>query len=203
MIVGISLFLNLVGACSGREGRLSCPRCALLQHDLDAVYCKACGQMLQIRTRRYAPAWDAPFSPAGAARHPPARTPWPSPRSYAALLAGALSRPHLPDHRLQRRRQRVDLGDGGDQLLPRAIPRPTATSPSTRRSACCCLAAARAGAWPAWLVHLLALLLLAGRLAHAWSFSTEALRAPVARRRHGADRGHAGHRRRCSACCGA
>ena len=26
----------------------TCPRCALLEHDIDAVYCKACGQILQI-----------------------------------------------------------------------------------------------------------------------------------------------------------
>jgi voltage-gated potassium channel len=49
MIVGIGLFLNLVGAVfRPRKVDHACPRCALLQHDLDAVYCKACGQILQI-----------------------------------------------------------------------------------------------------------------------------------------------------------
>ena len=49
MIFGISLFLNLVGALF-RPSKVDyrCPRCALLEHDVDAVYCKACGHMLQI-----------------------------------------------------------------------------------------------------------------------------------------------------------
>ena len=49
MIIGISLFLNLVGAVfRPRKVDHACPRCALLEHDVDAVYCKACGQILQI-----------------------------------------------------------------------------------------------------------------------------------------------------------
>ena len=49
MIIGISLFLNLVGAVfRPRKVDHACPRCALLEHDADAVYCKACGQILQI-----------------------------------------------------------------------------------------------------------------------------------------------------------
>jgi voltage-gated potassium channel len=49
MIFGISLFLNLVGALfRPRKVDHRCPRCALLEHDIDAVYCKACGHMLQI-----------------------------------------------------------------------------------------------------------------------------------------------------------
>jgi voltage-gated potassium channel len=49
MIVGISLFLNLVGSLfRPKKVDHACPRCALLEHDLDAVYCKACGQILQI-----------------------------------------------------------------------------------------------------------------------------------------------------------
>jgi voltage-gated potassium channel len=49
MIFGISLFLNLVGAVfRPRKVDHACPRCALLRHDVDAVYCKACGQALQI-----------------------------------------------------------------------------------------------------------------------------------------------------------
>ena len=49
MIFGISLFLNLVSAVfRPRKVEHTCPRCALLEHDVDAVYCKACGQILQI-----------------------------------------------------------------------------------------------------------------------------------------------------------
>ena len=49
MIFGISLFLNLVGAVfRPKKVEHACPRCALLEHDVDAVYCKACGQILQI-----------------------------------------------------------------------------------------------------------------------------------------------------------
>lgn len=49
MIFGISLFLNLVGALfRPRKVEHRCPSCALLEHDLDAVFCKACGRMLQI-----------------------------------------------------------------------------------------------------------------------------------------------------------
>ena len=49
MIFGISLFLNLVGAAfRPKKVEHACPRCALLEHDVDAVYCKACGQILQI-----------------------------------------------------------------------------------------------------------------------------------------------------------
>ena len=49
MIFGISLFLNLVSAVfRPRKVDHTCPRCALMEHDVDAVYCKACGQILQI-----------------------------------------------------------------------------------------------------------------------------------------------------------
>jgi voltage-gated potassium channel len=49
MIFGISLFLNLVGAVfRPRKVEHACPRCALLRHEVDAAYCKACGQVLQI-----------------------------------------------------------------------------------------------------------------------------------------------------------
>jgi voltage-gated potassium channel len=49
MNFGISLLLNLVSAVF-RPKRVehACPRCALLEHDLDAVHCKACGQLLRI-----------------------------------------------------------------------------------------------------------------------------------------------------------
>ncbi len=49
MIFGISLFLNLVSAVfRPRKVEFPCPRCALLEHDVDAVYCKACGHQLKI-----------------------------------------------------------------------------------------------------------------------------------------------------------
>ncbi|MGD9510647.1 MAG: potassium channel family protein [Geminicoccaceae bacterium] len=49
MIVGISLFLNLVGAVfRPRKVDFPCPDCALLEHDVDAVFCKACGHKLKI-----------------------------------------------------------------------------------------------------------------------------------------------------------
>ena len=31
-----------------RKVEFPCPRCALLEHDVDAVYCKACGHQLKI-----------------------------------------------------------------------------------------------------------------------------------------------------------
>jgi voltage-gated potassium channel len=49
MIIGISLFLNLVSAVfRPRKVEFACPSCALLEHDLDAVFCKACGHKLKI-----------------------------------------------------------------------------------------------------------------------------------------------------------
>jgi voltage-gated potassium channel len=49
MIIGISLFLNLVGAVfRPRKVEFPCPGCALLEHDVDAVFCKACGHKLKI-----------------------------------------------------------------------------------------------------------------------------------------------------------
>jgi voltage-gated potassium channel len=50
MIVGISLFLRLAQALfrPGGKVRHRCPRCGLKRHDADAVYCKACGTVLNI-----------------------------------------------------------------------------------------------------------------------------------------------------------
>lgn len=50
MIVGISLFFRLAQAAfrPGGKVRHSCPQCALLRHDPDAVHCKACGHVLNI-----------------------------------------------------------------------------------------------------------------------------------------------------------
>jgi voltage-gated potassium channel len=49
MIVGISLFVKLAQALV-RPNKVTfpCPECALQRHELDAVYCKACGHKLKI-----------------------------------------------------------------------------------------------------------------------------------------------------------
>ena len=78
---------------------------------------------------------------------------------------------------LYRRRQRVDMGDA-DQLLLRRYVRAHANFAEYAPLGLLLLALLELGVWPFWLIHLLGLLLLAGRLAHAWAFSTEALRAP-------------------------
>lgn len=49
MILGVTLFLNLARIIlQPTKVRFHCPKCALLRHDYDAVYCKACGQSLNI-----------------------------------------------------------------------------------------------------------------------------------------------------------
>ena len=49
MIIGISLFVRLAQSIF-RPAKVyfSCPQCALQRHDLDAVFCKACGHPLKI-----------------------------------------------------------------------------------------------------------------------------------------------------------
>ena len=49
MIFGVTLFLRLLRALlSPHKVRFTCPTCALLRHDVDAVHCKACGTILNI-----------------------------------------------------------------------------------------------------------------------------------------------------------
>lgn len=49
MIFGVTLFLNLAKVLfSPTKVRFRCPSCALLRHDIDAVHCKACGELLNI-----------------------------------------------------------------------------------------------------------------------------------------------------------
>jgi len=49
MIFGVTLFLNLARALfQPRKIRFECPKCGLQRHELDAVHCKACGQILRI-----------------------------------------------------------------------------------------------------------------------------------------------------------
>jgi voltage-gated potassium channel len=49
MIVGITLFVRLAQSIF-RPNKVffPCPECALQRHDVDAVYCKACGHKLKI-----------------------------------------------------------------------------------------------------------------------------------------------------------
>ena len=49
MIFGVTLFLGLVRAMlRPHKVRFPCPTCGLLRHDVDAVHCKACGELLNI-----------------------------------------------------------------------------------------------------------------------------------------------------------
>ena len=49
MISGITLFLRFAQALIRPDKiRFDCPTCGLMRHDLDAVHCKACGQLLNI-----------------------------------------------------------------------------------------------------------------------------------------------------------
>ncbi|TFF21710.1 ion transporter [Jiella endophytica] len=50
MIIGISLFVQLAQAIfRPTKVHHECPQCGLTRHDPDAVHCKACGHMLNIR----------------------------------------------------------------------------------------------------------------------------------------------------------
>ncbi|RAH98178.1 ion transporter [Acuticoccus sediminis] len=51
MVVGVGLFLRLVQAIF-RPAKVTyeCPRCGLAKHDLDAVHCKHCGEVVNIPT---------------------------------------------------------------------------------------------------------------------------------------------------------
>lgn len=49
MIFGVTLFFQLARALlQPAKVRFKCPSCGLLRHDLDAVHCKACGELLRI-----------------------------------------------------------------------------------------------------------------------------------------------------------
>jgi len=69
-----------------------------------------------------------------------------------------------------RKRLRVGLGDGGDASLNRAIRVHGNFSEYVPLALIVIALAEINGAWP-WLVHILGLLLLAGRCAHAWGVS--------------------------------
>jgi voltage-gated potassium channel len=50
MIFGVTLFFSLARAVlRPAKVRFRCPKCGLLRHDPDAVHCKACGRLLNIR----------------------------------------------------------------------------------------------------------------------------------------------------------
>ncbi len=49
MFCGVTLFFNLARALlRPSKVRFTCPACGLQRHDLDAVHCKACGELLNI-----------------------------------------------------------------------------------------------------------------------------------------------------------
>ncbi|MDQ0327086.1 voltage-gated potassium channel [Rhodopseudomonas julia] len=49
MIFGVTLFLRLVQVIlRPRKIRFTCPSCGLQRHEVDAVHCKACGELLNI-----------------------------------------------------------------------------------------------------------------------------------------------------------
>ena len=51
MIVGVALFIRLVQTIFlPNKVRYECPSCGLTRHDMDAVHCKHCGQVIHIRT---------------------------------------------------------------------------------------------------------------------------------------------------------
>lgn len=68
-----------------------------------------------------------------------------------------------------RGQHRVSLGDGDDPVLRRQI-RAHANFAEYAPLALILMALAELGGLPTWLIHLTGLLLLAGRLAHAWCF---------------------------------
>jgi voltage-gated potassium channel len=51
MIVGVSLFLRLIQVVfRPPKVRYTCPSCGLMRHDSDAVHCKHCGQVVNIKS---------------------------------------------------------------------------------------------------------------------------------------------------------
>ncbi len=51
MIVGVALFIRLVQTIfRPSKVRVDCPSCGLTRHEIDAVHCKHCGHLINIRT---------------------------------------------------------------------------------------------------------------------------------------------------------
>src|SRR3954454_7781098 len=88
---------------------------------------------------------------------------------YAALLAGLYLFLTVRVVRF-RRGHRIDMGDGGQKLMQRYV-RAHANFAEYAPFGLLLLLLVELGGWPWWLVHLLGLTLLGGRLAHAFSFS--------------------------------
>ena len=76
---------------------------------------------------------------------------------------------------LFRRGRRVDMGDGGHRLLQRWV-RAHGNFVEYAPIGLLLLLLVEAAGWPAWLLHGLGVMLLMGRLSHAWSFSVEDFR---------------------------
>lgn len=76
---------------------------------------------------------------------------------------------------LLRRGRRIDLGDAGDRLAARLI-RGHGNFAEYAPLGLLLLFILEQAGWPLWVLHGLGLLLLAGRIAHAWSFSVAELR---------------------------
>jgi uncharacterized protein len=93
---------------------------------------------------------------------------------YAALLAGLYLFLTVRVVRF-RRGHRIDMGDGGQKLMQRYV-RAHANFAEYAPFGLLLLLLVETGGWPGWLVHLLGLTLLGGRLAHAFSFSVAELR---------------------------
>jgi uncharacterized membrane protein YecN with MAPEG domain len=76
-----------------------------------------------------------------------------------------------------RRGHRVDMGNGGDRLLQRYV-RAHANFAEYAPFGLLLLGLVESGRWPGPLIHALGMMLLIGRVAHAWSFSVAELREP-------------------------
>lgn len=72
----------------------------------------------------------------------------------------------------QRRRTRIAIGTGGDPALERAM-RAQANFAEYVPFALVLMALAEAGGTPAWAIHPLGAVLLAGRIAHGWGIARE------------------------------
>jgi uncharacterized protein len=93
---------------------------------------------------------------------------------YAALLAGLYLFLTVRVVRF-RRGHRIDMGNGGQKLMQRYV-RAHANFAEYAPFGLLLLLLVETGGWPGWLVHLLGLTLLGGRLTHAFSFSVAELR---------------------------
>jgi hypothetical protein len=93
---------------------------------------------------------------------------------YAALLAALYLFLTMRVIRA-RQAQRVDMGDGDDLLLRRYI-RAHGNFAEFAPLGLVMLGLLELGGWAARLLHGLGLMLLGGRVAHAWSFSAAELR---------------------------